>query len=903
MAFMSAGIFPHLVIRIGGLPWDDLGRLVANESWRVANEILANRRALQADAAALSASIHDLVPGRPRSERRKLLRLRRDVFNLRDPRAGDVEVVPASGAGDRLAAFQASLEDHRARTEEFRRIFEAEDGTALRQLLDVCRDPDFRAGLRLSSRSLSRVLDGLLGADGHRIEAKAERGLLRYMTRAAGKATPFGRFCSIVHGELEPVEVPLTLTADPAVKWSRVRVNKRIMQAVLHRLTTDDESRKLLPLRLNPTLRTVDGGISFLASFRSREAFQLVASNPAVELLVASLAERNGGTIHSLAVDIASLPEVDATETEAEEYLDNFLDIGLLQPDLAGLGHDPEWPETLADIVSGMGDVKATRESKAFLDRLRSHLDALRSDDPDTIDPVAFDRLREFVDENLGDWFEDGFRVAGPRVYEDAGTRGVLRVDERHFGGSLERLTCLLGHLVPAVWSRRETFSMRAFHERRFGDTRVSLQEFYETYYREEVKQGEDDEGDTPRDPASTSDGGEQASEPAGAAAIRVAHTGLSTILRERWQATPAAREIVLTEQDVRSATSGVPPLPAGRRSLSAFVNLVPRPGHRDGGMVVLPNARTYAGYGKYFSRFLYLLPEEVLDDLRSEARDLAEAGGVTAEIAGDAAFNANLRPSIQPCEIAYPTGDRIGCPEALDVGELEVGPSDCGSRLDVFHRPTGRRVRPLDLGFLNPRARPPLYRLLRSLGPTAAAFMNVPSDHGPRGPAEQDSGTPGRPPVRRRPRITFEGSVVLARQSWWVKPEALPASVPGEGHADLFMRMAEWRERAGLPVQAYVRARRRRGSRVSFRDDLRRPQLIDFRSPPLVRLLEQYRELGDAALLVFEECLPTEAELPTDEQGRRWVAEAVLQLTLVTGAESPAGSRRASVREVVVHA
>ena len=62
------------------------------------------------------------------------------------------------------------------------------------------------------------------------------------------------------------------------------------------------------------------------------------------------------------------------------------------------------------------------------------------------------------------------------------------------------------------------------------------------------------------------------------------------------------------------------------------------------------------ACFGKYFSRFLYLLPDEVEKDLVASNRRLTRSE--LAEICGDASYNADLHPPLLPEEIAYPTAE-----------------------------------------------------------------------------------------------------------------------------------------------------------------------------------------------------------------------------------------------------
>ena len=904
-----------------------LERLAAPPTVESARRVMAARSALRAQAEAVSESIHGLIPEVPRASRRRLLRLRRDLYNLRRPRPQGMQELRGTGLHQPVSELLAEMERHEELLCEFRTTYEREVEELRQSLGATLGDADFGAGLRLSSRSLARSLRKHLESSETQMDPKTERGLLRYLTRAAAKATPFGRFCAVVPGHLAKVASPITLSGDPTAKWSRIRLNKRLMQLVLGYLATDEVARRQMPHRLNPTLQLGADGAVFLAAHSGREAFQKVERNAAMDLIVSELKVRGTVTIQELAAAIAALPEVDASREEAEVYLERLVEVGLLQPDLPGLSQDSDWPGRLLQVLAPVDDTPAVQEIRSFLAELARRTETLERDGIG-VSQGAIDDLEEFVRDTLERWF-DGRSVA-PRlvVYEDASAHVRAQIDLDHFGAALSRLEQLFSLLTRIAWIRKDPLTMREFFRERFGEGPVPLLSFYEAYYREHVKPleqrriarrsarggaagrdspntGEEDaEPDVEVDAEAESDEAAEHREPAhppDVLALRSAQNSLTALVRARWARNPEAREIALTKDDLARAVEDAPALAAESRSLSAFVTWVPSTEPGDPGLVVLPKARGHAGYGKYFSRFLYLLPEQVLQALRDRP---PPADAVMAEIAGDAAFNANLRPPIQPCEIIYPTGDRIGCPESVEVVDLDVTLDPSGARLALIERGTDRCVIPLDLGFLNPMARPPLYQLLRHFSPTSETHLDV--------PWEPDSTVPTAPAVHR-PRVTYEGLVVLGREAWIVPPSEIPVPQRNEPEADFFLRVREWHSELGLPEQVYVRAvaRSRSGTAPAVEGeqgdsakpprnrakrrgvgDLRKPQYMDFGSPLLIQLLWRYASLGDLCNVAFEECLPAPGALPRDAEGRRWVAESIIEMDLPVEAsrETPRG-------------
>ncbi len=687
------------------------------------------------------------------------------------------------------------------------------------------------------------------------------------------------------------------MAGSPSRKWSKFRLNKRILQYVLGHLSSCEEARRQLPVRLNPTLVSHETSHRCLSAQSGREGFQTITRNAAIDLVIDSLRTKGTSTIESLARALVTNVSVEASGDEAIAYLDHLMSLGLLQPDLPGLANRPDWTAPLTAVIATVEKSPIADNLQEFLRALDGALAEIESA-PVGARNKPISNLERLIQDSFDQWYPVETPAPRPPLFEDASANCTLAIDRDHFGVALRELEELLTVLTPVAWMRREPLQLRRFFKDRFSAPSVPLLTFYEVYYREVVKPSHDPRTDPALAPdqAAADDPSPDQTEtallpptakrsappyPPEVQAIRNAHRRITELIGKRWKAAGRASEIFITREDIEAVSQGVAPRPADPMSFSVFACLVPRPGELEGGMIVAPGARGYSGFGKYFSRFLYLLPQGVLDDLRQQ-HDCG-TGLVLAEIAGDQAFNANLRPPIRSTEISYPSGDRVGCDEAISVADLDVVPDQAGVRLDLVHRPSGRRVLPVDLCFMNPAARPPLYRLLRAFSPVSEAHLDIPwrsvED------AEPEDG------VLQRPRIIFGKTVVIARHAWVVKLSALPRREE-VGASGYFRRLRRFRTHHDLPEQAYARAiewpwREAKGDRFGL-GDLRRPQYIDFRSPLLVDLLEHYQSLGPDRALVFEECLPDSDQLPRDASGLSWVTEAILQVDVPYNSPAP---------------
>jgi hypothetical protein len=87
--------------------------------------------------------------------------------------------------------------------------------------------------------------------------------------------------------------------------------------------------------------------------------------------------------------------------------------------------------------------------------------------------------------------------------------------------------------------------------------------------------------------------------------------------------------------------------------------------------------------------------------------------------------------------------------------------------------------------------------------GPDADTVVRAPN------PGEGDGGEKPAPPppsIQYRPRLTYGGSVVLARRRWIVPSALFPQRRPDESAADFFIRANRWRAEHGLPETSYLR-------------------------------------------------------------------------------------------------
>ena len=913
-------LFPYVVCRAAGLPISSLEALRAEGSLRIWHEIRDLSAALATLRDRLVPRVFEAVGGEQNPvERRRLLKIKRDLHNLR-PISAAAAAPPGSALHRQLGEYRR-LQERRGRAlEELEATYGEEVVEVRRRFQQLVLDEDFRRGLLLSSRTLAAQLPRYSARSPEKPGAKGrqvERSLMRYLSRMVMKPTPFGTFCSLLAGKLERTAARAAgdghpgprprFSGDPRHKTTHLRLNKTIYGRLLPLMSQRPEIRKALEVELNPTLREEGERWVFLAAAAGGEVFQRLPRNPVLDLFRQLLTEEGPKPMAALTVILGSHPQLEASPEEAEAYVLKLLELGFLRFRVGIPEQEVDWDLPLRELLEGLEDDHAETIAR-FLRRLRDCVGEFEG--------ARIDRRRELLEEavsllrgvfeELGSPIPDKDPALGqmPPFYEDAGGAARLELDP---GGVEDDLRSFVGRILPLAGARSEQANMRCFFERYYSASAIPLLRFYEDYYREHFKghlerqrpgrlkgAPEDAEGKPAAgDPARAEEAEPyDLSNPFGLeliARLQRARAGLERRILELWQADPGAEEIALRPEDLEAATAGLPPVTEPCRSVSIFGHLLD--GWRGEGEPGLVASNFLPGFGKYFSRFLYLLPEEVEQSLVVSNRGLTEER--LTEICGDASFNANLHPPLLPWEMSYPTGESGTAEEQIFGSDLwvEAVPGD-PHRLRLRLGRGGPEVIPVDLGFLNPRMRPPLFQLLARFSPAASFSLPLPEalqapTSGP--PPAAGSGEAAEPRVQLRPRITF-GRLILARRRWKLFSGDLPRRTRGERDGAFFLRLQAWRETVGLPPEVFVRvdvppqlagegpAPGKRRPRQQVREHLYKPQYVDFANPILVDVFSRLGEGLSAFMATFEECLPARRHLIRAD-GEGYATEQVLQL------------------------
>ncbi|MGW1255224.1 lantibiotic dehydratase [Streptomyces sp. NPDC002513] len=890
-----AALHSRFMLRVAGLP---AGAVVALRAPEAAD--WAARTALEEDRlGALGARLSD-----PLSEavgatedaglRRRLLALRRQVFNNRLPGDLDAARSLAAGLGGTTGADLAAWLDARVRWEELR----AEGNSVLAAgftrtrtaLRELARDDRLRRGLLLASPTLEERLDAFAAdpapVPGKRAR-KMERSLLSYLYRTACKTSPFSTLTGVALGGFEtagagPAPVPTQVGDD----WTgHPRLNVVVLTRLAELIAADPERRADLPValasgwkldedRVRYVQRAVTAGddsapVSFDAA---QDRLFFLRRHGALDGMLALLRDHDGTLRHgALARWLATT--TGAGEKEAGHYLTALRDLGMLQlPSLATGVHggdplntfqrslralDRPWSDALAARLDGPADALARYPEadvptrRALLGSLRADLLALQAD--------------------LG---AEHPALPQTLLYEDV-SAGTTTADLAEWAALAAAPLRSLGRILPAFdVALPQRLTLKGFFLARFGrggrceDLLRLVHDFHEDIFRQYLQFTATKDDFLPDGSHAPEENWLGVPE---ITAVDTARATLTARVRAGWSELPSdAEEFVLDDATVDEAAAALADAAPAFQPQSHFLQLA----RRDGDPLVVLND-SFGGLCFPFTRFTHCFDGEpgpgLTAALREEVRRLLPPGAVFAEItAGAATTNLNLHGRLTDYEIVCP-GEHSTAPEEarLHLDDLYAVHDPDTDRLVLRSRRLEREVVPLYLGYLVPMVLPEIPRTLLLFSPTARSVLDVWRGV-PLGPEEEG--------VTRRPRVRHQ-ALVLKRRSWTVADGGLPQRAPGTGDADWYLAWHRWRTRHGLPARVFATVHEEAADGEGggwFGGS--KPQYVDFDSPLSLTALEGL-VAGKRARTVFEEMLPGEDELHVTSPRGRHVAELAVEM------------------------
>ncbi|MFF0369971.1 lantibiotic dehydratase [Micromonospora sp. NPDC005087] len=914
VSWRMPGVF---MLRTAGLPIEVADQLAFDRTADWSRRVLDLEDRLRVTGRDLADALQVAV-GRNLTDdglRQRLIRLRRDVFNLRPPRPADPSAWPVAALGPDthrdLAHWLETFAAYRRELAAGPAVLDDELGrrrTVLRALAD---DPNLRGGILLASPSLDRYLTGYLTGTGPlgKRARRVERSLLEYAYRAAAKTSPFSTLTTVNVGTLETgagrlldvapsTDAPSTDAPSTDEAVTATRGSARLNLAALGRLSSivlaDETLRADLPVTVTSGWRIAHGRLRYLRRRRTssedgdaaitlesiHESLFVLPTGRALHDILDAL---DGGLVRRMDDLVTELTSDGRPAEEIAQYLHHLLRVGLLVvPNLQLDIHadDPvqgyaaalrrigrDWSDRLAERVATANRL-ATAYPVADLPGRRRALDGIR----DELIAAHTDLGRPDVPAPRTLVYEDATRHTGAPVTADR-----ERWEREVLPGlrALARIMPVFDINLPRRLATKGFFRARYGAGGRCDDLLTFAHEFQQDFFehysgRMMRRRAFDAENRYVRQ--------ENWFRQEEITALDDARLEVARRMNDAYDRLPAgAEELALDDAFMTDVAAMVPQTLGTLDPRSFFLQLADQGGrHR-----VVVN-RVYSGMTLLFSRFAHLFAEQDLAGaLRAELVRLQPPGAVLAELKGGYdATNLNLHPVVTPYELVCP-GEISHRPaaEQIDMDDLSVEHDPVADRLLLRSRRLDAEVIPVYLGFLLPMALPEVQQVLLTF-----AYLGM---------AQPDlwAGTtvplPGRG-IAGYPRIVH-GDLVLQRRMWKLHPDHLPPRTAGQSDAEWFLGWQRWRRDNGLPRRVFATPEGTRlapaagddaagpAAQGGARPD-HKPLYVDFDSHFSLHLLDATARAAGSRL-VLTEMLPGRDEQVLRDGTGTYVTELTVEL------------------------
>lgn len=870
----STGVSLFAISRISGRPADVQHSLSADVACDTLRRVDEHEQRKDEVGRQLADALYAEIPLAGSASRRLLLAARRSAHGGREVDTAKLLTVLQTKLAYRFAhAYAEAYNTYQRSLVQLTDTLELQQRLECETLSEVASDRDFQIGVFWSSPDFLKQLREQLERKTLSQSPSMLQAVLRYATRFSSKPTPFSRFArvaavdfaSAADGRTERASVAQLVGSDHLV--SRVYLNRGLFDAFWRIAATDPCVRERLRYRLNTSATDKDGSLVFVALEGGAERLLSVQQGAVLRRLVPIVTDR--ALTYSEIRELLSSHLQQSLLGAIDAYLDRLVDMNLLVAEAPVDANDPLWHESLHRWLKSEG-MSTDQLTLSALDSINREARRLADCGPQEASSAV-----GTIETTLRDYLKAvGQTVHLPHgmvAYEDCSTTARLSVDlsveVRQVFALLQETARVALAVSPAL---DEQERLREFYRREFADSSLtSLMTFADRIFRSHFSQYLFAEQANAKGQPSV-----QLNE-------LQSMFNCATVLSRA----EARRNIVEVLLDTLNGRDNHATCDLSYETLAQLVVGLRCSRDADSTSIAVQFARQegklYAvaqgfglagGNGKMASRFLNMLPAE--ERLKIQSFNSSRNDFLSAEIVHDVDFNANLHPALTASEIVYPT--RVGCnttTNQLLVRDLYVGPDeDDDCVLSLYHLDRRRRVRPLDLGFLNPMMRQPFFRLLARFQPPSAGALPIESAlleyH------RQKAN--GRVEVTFSPRVTIGGCIVIARARWRVPASLLPAREAGDSELVFMRRMDRWRTGHGIPRRAFVRAfvppaeqqrlpapvRRR-----AYRDQ--KPQLIEFGSMAMLGLLGRLGRLSEQTVVLFEEVLPDQEDYLQTEDGR----------------------------------
>lgn len=361
-------IFPHVLMRVSGGPFQELESLNTTESIEAIKKIVEEKAKKNLLKEKLSNDLFSFIQQVTDSRQQNLLlNIRRDIFNNRKVSTEKIkeahEILPEEIKKD-LKEYLSVIDTIKQLEANGEPLFSKEQLAVREKFKKLVQNENLQKGLLLSSKSLLDQMHLYLGRDSASLrkkEQQIEQGLIKYVTRMYAKTSPFSTFTNLTIGQLVPDNSGKTFLfseKDVSSKViSHIRLNNYIFQYLKTLFFKTPAIYHNFLLRPNPTISQEQEMYVFLTNHNNVEAFQRIPLNGVLELLVELCSQHKDGIVYKeLIQTILDNQYIDASAEELDEYIQQLVQYGFFEYNIGVSGIDPDWDLGIVEKLHPLGE-------------------------------------------------------------------------------------------------------------------------------------------------------------------------------------------------------------------------------------------------------------------------------------------------------------------------------------------------------------------------------------------------------------------------------------------------------------------------------------------------------------------------------------------------------------------
>jgi hypothetical protein len=925
--------YKWFICRIGGLPVNLMECLKFTNFNKAHKNYIAYVNVFNSLVNSLNAYLFDLIHLEDNMQvRSKLIDLKRKINKHKNIFEKDVECLNNNELINKLKNYIDLLDVISKIKKDLNIIYNYESKSIRSKFKNILIEEDFQKGLLLSSRQLFDMQKHYINTkDDNGRTAQIERGLMRYFSRTAMKATPYSTFCTVILGSFENIVLNKQsyLMADPLMKKSILKINKDLFALIKDYVKADKELKYELFLKLNKNYEKAEGYYKYLTEINHKEVFQKLRHTPLLEIIETNL--RNVYKIKYLSFIqvVAEKFNYEVSKEEIVIYLDKLIEIGFIRIGFEIPEQEMEWVSPLIEFLKSTQNPKAyiiIRALTSIIEQINTYSNHLSKE-------------RSIILENmyaiLNDMVEQ-LNIERPifttsLVYEDATSNGKVHLPINSTSKIVENVIKYISLTRKVAYLREEQANMRYFFDTFYSksESKVGLMQFYEDYSRNHIKPhaSKIQKHNDPEKSREESD--YNTNNPFNMVLINTIHqvrSNISKLIGDKHRINPNASIINISYEELKKITDECPDISSEAYSYTIFSQILLPDKNDDELKLVMPNGLYLPGFGKYYSRFLYLFDSSVKNAIYDDNGKMS--CNIIAEISGDDDFNANMHPSLLKYEIEYPTYDGGLCEIPLDCKKItvEVDEND-PNKLCLKYIPLDKIIIPIDLGFMSPNMRPLLFQILSKMSPTQSFSIAFPEEEMKNEKNDPINGlkieNPGEikcdkenPKIESslkilyRPRVVFENNIIISRRTWKIPKPLLPQLSKDESSFDFYLRVNSWIEDNNIPDEVFVsilpiwddnllnikdyesknnivKQNKKDEDNANINGflirntnsrDYHKPQYIDFKNPILVDLFSKISVGLNNCTMTIEERYPDKMQL-LNYNGKYYASEQIFQV------------------------